>query len=89
MAGESITSIEGGIIGTVGHTEILVTTYSGRIFGLTTRSPGSLAADSKEETINRLKTEIQELEAKLIEDKELENYALDNLTPLILSVNYR
>ncbi|KAH0552608.1 Bardet-Biedl syndrome 7 protein homolog [Cotesia glomerata] len=89
MAGESITSIEGGIIGTVGHTEILVTTYSGRIFGLTTRSPGSLAADSKEETINRLKSEIQELEAKLIEDKELENYALDNLTPLILSVNYR
>ncbi|CAG5073462.1 Similar to BBS7: Bardet-Biedl syndrome 7 protein (Homo sapiens) [Cotesia congregata] len=89
MAGESITSIEGGIIGTVGHTEILVTTYSGRIFGLTTRSPGSLAADSKEDTINRLKTEIQDLEAKLIEDKELENYALDNLTPLILSVNYR
>lgn len=89
MAGESISSIGGGVIGMIGHTEILVTTYSGRIFGLTTRPPGSLAADSNEETLNRLKAEIQELEAKLIEDKEFENYTTDILSPLILSVNYR
>jgi len=35
---ESITSIQGGCIGTAGFDEIVVSTYNGWIFGLTTES---------------------------------------------------
>lgn len=34
---ESISSIQGGCVGTNGYTEIVVCTYAGRIFGLTTQ----------------------------------------------------
>ncbi len=35
---ESISSVQGGCIGTPGYTEIIVCTYSGKLFGLTTQT---------------------------------------------------
>ncbi|XP_078044323.1 BBSome complex member BBS7 isoform X1 [Augochlora pura] len=87
-ASESISSVGGGIIGAAGCPEVLVTTYSGRIFGLTTRSPGLLEVDQNEGII-KLKAEIQQLQDKLNEEKEAANFTVDPLAPLILSVNHR
>ncbi|XP_031830282.1 BBSome complex member BBS7 isoform X2 [Nomia melanderi] len=87
-AAESITSVVGGVIGAAGCPEVLVTTYSGRIFGLTTRSPGLLEADQNEGVL-KLKAEIQQLQEKLNEEKEAANFTVDPLAPLILSVNHR
>ena len=50
---ESVTSIQGGCVGTAGYDEIIVSTYSGWIFGLTTETfsrelnflPNTLAVD--------------------------------------------
>ncbi|XP_043268965.1 Bardet-Biedl syndrome 7 protein-like isoform X2 [Venturia canescens] len=88
-SGESISSICGGLIGSVDHPEVLVTTYSGRIFGLTTKPPGSLEAESNDSGLAKLKTEIQQLEQKLHEDVEPPDFNNDSLTPLILSVSHR
>ncbi|XP_076397745.1 BBSome complex member BBS7 [Megachile rotundata] len=87
-ASESISSVVGGTIGAAGYPEVLVATYSGRIFGLTTRPPGLLEADQNDGLI-KLKAEIQQLQEKLNEEKETTNFTADPLTPLILSVNYR
>lgn len=65
-----------------------MTTYSGRIFGLTTRPPGLLEADQNDGLI-RLKAEIQQLQEKLNEEKETASFTADPLAPLILSVNHR
>lgn len=78
----------GGIIGAAGYSEVLVTTYSGRIFGLTTKPPGLLEADQND-GLMKLRTEIQELQEKLNEEKEIPNFSVDPLAPLILSVNHR
>ncbi|KZC08794.1 PREDICTED: Bardet-Biedl syndrome 7 protein-like [Dufourea novaeangliae] len=87
-ASESISSVAGGVIGAAGYPEVLVTTYSGRIFGLTTRPPGLLESDQNE-GIAKLKAEIQQLQEKLNEEKETANFTVDPLAPLILSVNHR
>ncbi|XP_076757547.1 BBSome complex member BBS7 [Xylocopa sonorina] len=87
-ANESITSVAGGIIGAVGYPEVLVTTYSGRVFGLTTRPPGLLEADQND-GLMKLKAEIQQLKDKLNEEKEAASFTVDPLAPLILSVNHR
>lgn len=77
------------MIGSLGHPEILVTTYSGRIFGLTTKPPGSLEVELNDSGLTKLKTEIQQLEQKLLADKDTPDYSSDSLTPLILSVSHR
>ncbi|XP_076245292.1 BBSome complex member BBS7 isoform X2 [Calliopsis andreniformis] len=87
-ANESITSIGGGIIGAAGYPEVLVTTYSGRIFGLTTRPPGLLETDQSD-GLAKLKMEIQQLQEKLNEEKEAATFTIDPLAPLILSINHR
>ncbi|XP_053979501.1 Bardet-Biedl syndrome 7 protein homolog isoform X2 [Hylaeus volcanicus] len=87
-ASESISSVVGGVIGAAGYPEVLVTTYSGRIFGLTTRPPGLLEADQND-GLARLKNEIQQLQEKLNEEKEAATFTVDPLAPLILSVNHR
>ncbi|XP_063989189.1 Bardet-Biedl syndrome 7 protein homolog [Diachasmimorpha longicaudata] len=88
-AGESISTVMGGIIGASGYPEILVTTYSGRVFGLTTRPPGSLEAGANLEALEKLKTEILQLEQKLVEDSEMFDFPNEGIVPLILSVNHR
>ncbi|XP_024941119.1 Bardet-Biedl syndrome 7 protein homolog isoform X2 [Cephus cinctus] len=87
--GESISTVCGGIVGASGYPEVLVTTYSGRIFGLTTRPPGALEAEQNDTGLSKLKAEIQQLEGKLAEDRDAANFTADPLAPLILSVNHR
>ncbi|XP_060829657.1 Bardet-Biedl syndrome 7 protein homolog isoform X1 [Bombus pascuorum] len=87
-AKESISSVVGGIIGAAGYPEVLVTTYSGRIFGLTTKPPGLLEADQND-GLTKLKAEIEQLQEKLKEEKEAASFSVDPLAPLILSLNHR
>ncbi|KAI4482217.1 hypothetical protein M0804_008768 [Polistes exclamans] len=88
-AGESISTVIGGIIGAVGYPEVLVTTYSGRIFGLTTKPPGLLEAGQSDTVIAKLKLEIHQLEEKLAEERETTKFTADPLAPLILAVKHR
>lgn len=80
----------GGIIGIANYPEVLVTTYSGRIFGLTISPPGLLEAGQSDVGLARLKLEIQQLQEKLNEEKEnSSNFMPDPLAPLILALNYK
>lgn len=79
----------GGIIGVANYPEVLVTTYSGRIFGLTTSPPGLLEAGQSDVRLARLKLEIRQLQEKLIEEKESSSFMPDALTSLILAVNHK
>ncbi|XP_071579078.1 BBSome complex member BBS7-like [Temnothorax nylanderi] len=88
-AGESISTVVGGIIGIANYPEVLVTTYSGRVFGLTTSPPGLLEAGQSDVGLARLKLEIQQLQEKLNEEKESSNFMPDPLAPLILAVNHK
>lgn len=44
---ESISCVFGGCIGVAGYTEIIACTYTGKVFGLTTRTLGDILTDSK------------------------------------------
>uniref|UniRef100_A0A8D9AJZ2 Bardet-Biedl syndrome 7 protein homolog n=2 Tax=Cacopsylla melanoneura TaxID=428564 RepID=A0A8D9AJZ2_9HEMI len=76
---ESITSLQAGVIGTPGFDEILVTTYSGWLFGLTTESIDkqtnelnaniSPATDDKIR-ISKLKMEIETLEQAVAKERD-------------------
>jgi Bardet-Biedl syndrome 7 protein len=44
---ESISCVFAGCIGVVGYTEIIVCTYTGKVFGLTTRTVGDILTDGK------------------------------------------
>ncbi|XP_025994810.2 Bardet-Biedl syndrome 7 protein homolog [Solenopsis invicta] len=88
-AGESISTVVGGIIGVANYPEVLVTTYSGRVFGLTTSPPGLLEAGQSDVGLARLKLEIQQLQEKLNEEKESANFMPDPLAPSILAVNHK
>lgn len=44
---ESISCVLGGCIGAVGYSEIVVCTYTGKVFGLTTRTVGDMLTDGK------------------------------------------
>uniref|UniRef100_A0A1Y1NII9 Uncharacterized protein n=2 Tax=Photinus pyralis TaxID=7054 RepID=A0A1Y1NII9_PHOPY len=76
---ESVTSLCCGIIGEANYDEILVATYTGRIFGLTTQSvERNLNTDSKNyyfttesvQRISKLKNEIEELQIKVTKERE-------------------
>lgn len=43
---ESISSVQGGTIDANGYVEVVVCTYTGRIFGLSTRCPKKILSDS-------------------------------------------
>ncbi|KYM83198.1 Bardet-Biedl syndrome 7 protein [Atta colombica] len=88
-AGESISTVIGGIIGVTNYPEVLVTTYSGRVFGLTTSPPGLLEAGQSDIGLARLKLEIHQLQEKLNEEKDSANFVPDPLAPLILAVNHK
>lgn len=79
----------GGIVGVANYPEVLVTTYSGRVFGLTTSPPGLLEAGQSNIGIAKLKMEIQQLHEKLAEEKESSNFTPDALAPIILAVNHK
>lgn len=44
---ESISCVFGGCIGVAGYTEIISCTYTGKVFGLTTRTLGDILTDTK------------------------------------------
>nr|XP_023018079.1 Bardet-Biedl syndrome 7 protein homolog [Leptinotarsa decemlineata] len=76
---ESITSLQCGVVGFQGHEEILVVTYTGRIFGLTTKSidgdmdnsTGSyMASADASQKIFGLKADIEELKSKVLRERE-------------------
>ncbi|KAG8302515.1 Bardet-Biedl syndrome 7 protein [Homalodisca vitripennis] len=83
VSNESITSIQGGIVGNSGFDEVLATTYTGWFFGLTTEvidkqmsgeggdlnSKVKISSDDKLKIV-RLRTEIEELEQKLMKERE-------------------
>ncbi|XP_051160588.1 Bardet-Biedl syndrome 7 protein homolog [Leptopilina boulardi] len=87
--GESVSSLNGGVVGSIGYPEILVTTYSGRIFGLSTKPPGLMEAMQNQSSISKLEQEIEQLQMKLKEENDASSYVAENLVPLVLSVNYR
>lgn len=85
---ESISSLQGGCVWSVGYTEAVVCTYTGRIFGLTTQciklslsdnnynpfQTGSTSSFDAKGRISKLKHEIDELEQKV--QRERERYQL-------------
>jgi Bardet-Biedl syndrome 7 protein len=79
----------GGTISSNDYPEILVTTYSGKVFGLTTKPHGLLESEQGSLGINKLKSEIQQLEEELKKEYTGSLYNEDSLSPLILSVNHR
>lgn len=44
---ESISCVFGGCIGVAGYTEVIACTYTGKVFGLTTRTLGDILTDAK------------------------------------------
>ncbi|EFA01565.1 Bardet-Biedl syndrome 7 protein homolog-like Protein [Tribolium castaneum] len=77
---ESVSSLQCGVIGTQGFDEVLVVTYTGRIFGLTTEAVDKSVADNtmgnyifSQDTgnkINKLKSEIEDLQVKVAKERE-------------------
>ncbi|XP_040570762.1 BBSome complex member BBS7 [Lepeophtheirus salmonis] len=72
--GESITSVVGGTVGTSGYDEIIISTYSGWIFGLTTETKDSKIkiesekAELDSETrqkLTKLRQEVEQLQNKV------------------------
>lgn len=78
----------GGVIGTPGYPEVLVTTFSGKIFGLTTKPPGLLESEQSNENLVKVREEIKQLEMKLQGDGlSMMSEAFNN--PLIASATHR
>nr|XP_022903425.1 Bardet-Biedl syndrome 7 protein homolog isoform X1 [Onthophagus taurus] len=78
---ESVTSIQCGFVGSIYHEEVLICTYTGRIFGLTPESNEkniatdtisgnySYSSDTKLK-ISKLKLELEELQIKVTKERE-------------------
>ncbi|WAQ99051.1 BBS7-like protein [Mya arenaria] len=74
---ESVTSVQGGILGSAGYDEIVCTTYAGWVFGLTSESkqkqvgPDStiLTANGKQKII-AMRTDLEQLQNKVMEERE-------------------
>lgn len=60
---ESVSCVFGGCIGAAGYTEIIACTYTGKVFGLTTRTLGDVLTDksSNYEVVTDASQRIQKL----------------------------
>ena len=76
---ESVSTARGGVFGTSGYDEVLVSTYTGLVFGLTTeRVDGVAALDSKSVSLSQdtrrklatLRAELDALEEKVAVERE-------------------
>ncbi|XP_053670850.1 Bardet-Biedl syndrome 7 protein-like [Anopheles nili] len=78
---ESISTLQGGCVGATNYTEIVVCTYSGRIFGLTTQCISKSMSDSlthaeratgsdSSAKLLRIRAEIYELEQTIAKERE-------------------
>ncbi|XP_029844333.2 Bardet-Biedl syndrome 7 protein homolog [Ixodes scapularis] len=79
--GESVTSVLGGVVSTAKYDEVIVTTFSGWVFGLSSEHAEKrldpnylLISPESAQKILKLKEEVEQLEAKVA--KERENYQL-------------
>nr|XP_018917653.1 PREDICTED: Bardet-Biedl syndrome 7 protein homolog [Bemisia tabaci] len=83
VCNESILSVQGGVVGNAGFDEILVTTHTGWLFGLTTEvvdkqtvgpnetSSSHIGVSQKEKLkVARLRAEIDEIEGKVAKERE-------------------
>ncbi|XP_019539805.2 Bardet-Biedl syndrome 7 protein homolog [Aedes albopictus] len=78
---ESISSVQGGCVGANNYAEIVVCTYSGRVFGLTTQCISKSLSDSNKRgsvnmapdassKLHKLRAEIYELEQAITRERE-------------------
>ncbi|XP_045441970.1 Bardet-Biedl syndrome 7 protein isoform X2 [Pipistrellus kuhlii] len=75
---ESITSIQGGCVGKDGYDEIVVSTYSGWVTGLTTEPAHKESGPGEELRLNQemqsklssLRTELEQLQVKVTQERE-------------------
>ncbi|CAF0705971.1 unnamed protein product [Brachionus calyciflorus] len=84
---EGVTSIQGGCVGSSGYDEIVVSTYNGWIFGLTTESfnkelgnlPATLTIDKDSSMkMNKLRDEIDKLQNHVIKMRDVYQSTLNN-----------
>ncbi|XP_077557908.1 BBSome complex member BBS7-like isoform X1 [Haemaphysalis longicornis] len=75
--GESVTSVQGGVVGNARYDEVLVTTYSGWVFGLSAEHAEKrldpnylLISPESAQKILKLKEEVEELEQKVARERE-------------------
>ncbi|KAL1434870.1 hypothetical protein MTO96_001749 [Rhipicephalus appendiculatus] len=75
--GESVTSVQGGVVGNARYDEVLVTTYSGWIFGLSSEHSEKrldpnylLISPESAQKILKLKEEVEQLEQKVARERE-------------------
>ncbi|KAJ8298389.1 hypothetical protein KUTeg_024920 [Tegillarca granosa] len=75
---ESITAIQGGVVGTGGYDEIVCSTYAGWVLGLTSEqltkgivgTGETLVSAAAHDKINTLKGELEDLHSKVIQERE-------------------
>ncbi|VFV42993.1 bardet-biedl syndrome 7 [Lynx pardinus] len=78
MLSESVTSIQGGCVGKEGYDEIVVSTYSGWVTGLTTEPMHKESGPGEEVKINQemqnkisnLRSELEHLQYKVLQERE-------------------
>ncbi|XP_072170884.1 BBSome complex member BBS7-like [Diadema setosum] len=83
---ESVSSIQGGVVNSSGFDEVIACTYAGWIQGLTTEpshkeaGPGDKIQVSEESQskISHLKTELESLQAKVMQEREKYHYQAMN-----------
>ncbi|KAL7306843.1 hypothetical protein TKK_0001004 [Trichogramma kaykai] len=86
-AGESISCVLGGRISSADFPELLVTTYSGKIFGLTSQPVDQ--NQHGDAALVKLQAELQQLADELKKEPTGSPFFGDNLKPLVLSLNHR
>ncbi|XP_042226350.1 Bardet-Biedl syndrome 7 protein homolog isoform X2 [Homarus americanus] len=94
---ESVTSVQGGVVGNAGYDEIVASTYTGWIFGVTsepmdrhmTSESGvvHISQDSKHK-IQRLRTEIDELQQRVLSERDQYQAATQSTFPGISAVPF-
>lgn len=96
---ESITSIQGGCVGKEGYDEIVLSTYSGWITGLTTEPVHREAGPGEELKVNQemqakiasLRTELEQLQFKVVQEREKYQHSSQSTTAVsavpVFSIN--
>ncbi|KAG8186876.1 hypothetical protein JTE90_024118 [Oedothorax gibbosus] len=76
--GESVTSVNGGVVGTAGYDELLITTYTGWVFGLTSEPADKrldpnylLISEDAAQKIYKLREEVEELQTQVQKEREV------------------
>ncbi|XP_069686041.1 BBSome complex member BBS7-like isoform X2 [Periplaneta americana] len=74
---ESVTSIQGGVVGNAGYEEVVASTYTGFLFGMVSAKSGKCSVDSTgthcsdiTERLENLRFEIDEIEQKVNRERE-------------------